>query len=156
MGYLWMCSGPRHLARCSPACKYIIIICAHLAPCVHRLVGMPCSEASVAFMACSIKFAHNSSALQILHCKRQTLLRPGNEASMVWVSDPPTSISFFSCSRVLNLFCTSLIRLNTCTRPDPAPVPCFVPARNDLWIEKGGKSTEMEETRGESKVHLNC
>ena len=43
VGYLWTCSGPRHLARYSPACK-CITICAHLAPCVHCLVGMPCSE----------------------------------------------------------------------------------------------------------------
>lgn len=107
----------------------------------------PCSEAPAALMAYSIKFGHNFE-LQIPYCKQQTLLRPGNEASMEWVSDPPTSISFFSCSLVLNLFWTSLIRLNTCTSPDPAPVPCFEPARKELWR----KQRRREYRNGESKV----
>lgn len=94
-------------------------------------------------MAYSINFAHNFES-QIPYCKQQTLLRPGNEASMEWVSDPPTSISFFSCSLVLNLFWTSLIRLNTCTSPDPAPLPCFEPARKELWRKQRRRSTEME------------
>ena len=97
-------------------------------------------------MAYSIKFGHNFE-LQIPYCKQQTLLRPGNEASMEWVSDPPTSISFFSCSLVLNLFWTSLIRLNTCTSPDPAPLPCFEPARKELW-----RKQRREYRNGESKV----
>ena len=97
----------------------------------------------------------------ILNCKfhtaEQTWLRPGNEASMEWVSDPPTSISFFSCSRVLNLFWTSLIRLNTCTSPDPAPVPCFEPARKELWKKQRRREYRSGRVQSaKSKVHLKC